>query len=99
MLEPERLVLTNQMKPAPLPPLTEKLTPPRGADDAEPGEMERPAETATLFDAVLPSESVARTTSVTPPIAPAVYTPLEFMPPPEALVDSHQPTPAPLPPP
>src|SRR5687768_12781833 len=61
--------------------------------------MLTPAVTVTFLVAVLPSESVTRTTSVTPPVEPAVYAPVPApMEPPELFVWNDQVYPVALPP-
>ena len=54
--------------------------------------------TVTVAVAVALAESVTRTTSVTPPVLPAVYAPAAVMVPPELLVAMAQLYPVPLPP-
>jgi hypothetical protein len=99
MVPPDGLVGSVQAYGGPLPPLALKVWLPRGATLAVAGAMEMPAPTVTLRVVVLPSESVTRTTSMTPPVAPAVYAPVfRLMVPPEAFVDSVQEYPVPLPP-
>ena len=71
MVPPEALVDSDQVKPAPLPPLAVKVADPRGAVVATPA-METPGPTATFSVAALPSESMTWTTSVTLAVAPAV---------------------------
>src|SRR5215471_12449915 len=99
MLPPEALVLSANRKLLPLPPEAVKPTLPRGATLTDGGLMVTAAPTATLAVALLPSESTTRTTSVTLPVAPAVYRPVdESIEPPEALVCSDQAKPLPEPP-
>jgi hypothetical protein len=99
MEPPEAFVAIAQEKPEPEPPLAEKATLPPGEADALAGEMETPAVTETLRVVVLESESVTLTTSVTLPVAPAVYAPVEALTvPPEALVTRAQVYPLPDPP-
>ena len=72
---------------------------PLGARETVAGEMDAPAVTVTVLVATLPSESVARTTSVALPVGPAMYAPvLVARVAPEAFVASDQVQPAPLPP-
>ena len=61
----------DQVRPVP-PPLALKPWLPRGASDAPAGATVRPGPTTTGWVAVLPSESVTRTRSETPPVGPAV---------------------------
>ena len=75
------------MNPVPLPPAAVKVRPPRGEMPVALGVMETRGPTVTLAVAVRPRESVMVTTSVTLPVAPAVYAPLASMLPPDALVD------------
>src|SRR5437868_10424220 len=97
MPPPEKLDASVQVKPVPVPPAALNCTLPRGATPASGGAMLTPAETLTLALPLFPSESVTATTSVTPPVAPAVYAPSCVTWPPDALAND-QVNPAPLPP-
>src|SRR5690348_1350513 len=99
MLPPDALVGSDQVKPVPLPPAAAKVMLPLVVTLAVAGEIETPAVTATFLVAVFPSDSVTWTVSVTPPVAPALYSPVDAaMLPPEALLANDQAKPKPLPP-
>ena len=99
MLAPEPLVVSVYVKPVPLPPDALKLCAARGARLAVAGVIVTPALTVIVADALFPRESVTFTTSVVPPVDPAVYAPVVPLTlPPEPLVVSVYAKPVPLPP-
>ena len=67
----------------PLPPCGVNVIDPLGATEPEEGDRLTPAVTVMFAAAVFPSESVTCATAVTLPVAPAVYTPLLVIDPPE----------------
>jgi hypothetical protein len=95
---PEVLDVIFQVYPAPDPPVTEKLMVPPTATSGVAGEIARGASTVTFVVAELPTESVTRTVSVTPLVAPAVYAPCEVIEPPEFPAASDHVYPLPDPP-
>src|SRR3989442_1167595 len=99
MLPPEALLANDQAKPKPLPPDAVKIALPLGGTVSAPSEIKTRPETATLLVALLPSESVTCSTSVTEPVAPALYVPVAGSTvAPEELVASDHVYPVPLPP-
>src|SRR5579871_711397 len=99
MVAPDPLVVSEKVRPVPLPPEAVKVFDPRGATDAVAGLMLIPAPTLIVAVAILPSESVAVTTSVVLAVGPAVYAPeVELTEPPEPLTVSEKVRPVPLPP-
>jgi hypothetical protein len=98
-LPPEGADCMDQLKPEPLPPDALKLTLPLGVVLGAAGRMLTPAVTVMFAVAVLPSESVTFTTSVTLPVVPAEYAPVEAttLPPDGADIIVHV-RPLPLPP-
>ncbi len=69
---PEALFTKLNVNPVPLPPVATSVTVPRGATIGAAGDRITPAPTVTFAVALLPSASVAVTTSVTDGVAPAV---------------------------
>jgi hypothetical protein len=76
IVPPELLAPNDQTSSASLPPLAVNVRLSLGASVAVAGVIDTPAVTVTLTVAVFPRESVTRTTSVTLPMEPAVYSPV-----------------------
>jgi hypothetical protein len=72
IVPPDGALAIVQVQPVPLPPEAVKVTAPPCATSASAGATTTLGPTAIDAVASLPSESVTRTTSVTPPVAPAV---------------------------
>jgi hypothetical protein len=99
IVPPDAFVASDHAQPVPLPPAAVNVRLALGASVAVAGVIDTPAVTVMLTVAVFPSESTTWTTSVTLPVAPAVYRPLpESIVPPESLATNDQAYPLALPP-
>ncbi len=72
MVPPDGPAVSDQMNPIPLPPLAVRVRLPLGGVETIAGEMLTPAVTVMLCVATFPAESTTWTTSVTPPVKPAL---------------------------